>query len=122
MSIQKNVIDRFQSIVSGDMSGNLTSSFSDIRFMDNLGLQIKWTSANAVGVLTVECSNSYQPDKNIAGTWVALTFSPALSQPASNNGDFLVNLNQLPYAYMRVVYTRTSGTGTLNVWVQGKEQ
>lgn len=122
MAIQKNIIDRYQAITNGDMSqATVTSTYADIRYLDNVGIQVKWTSASAVGVITVECSDNYNPDKNITGSWVALTFSPALTQPASNNGEYLININQCPHAWIRVVYTKTSGTGTLNVWVNAKE-
>lgn len=122
MAIQKNIIDRFQTIASGDMGqATVTSAYTDVRYLDNIGIQIQWTSANAVGVFTIECSDNYNPITNTTGTWVALTFSPALTAPASNNGEFLVNVNQCPHAWIRIVYTRTSGTGTLNAWVHAKE-
>jgi len=121
MAVQKNIIDRYQSITNGNMTTSLTSSVSDIRYLDNIGIQIKWTSASAIGVFTIECSNNYNPVTNTVGTWFSVTPSPAVTNPASNNGEFGTTIVGCPHAYLRVVYTVTSGTGTLNVWVTAKE-
>lgn len=113
--MRKNVQLVTQIITAGDMSqATITSTVIDTRWMDNVGLQIEWTSADAVGTIEVQASVN-------GTTYHAITFSPALTQPASNNGGYLVNLNQLPYEYFKVVYTRTSGTGVLNVWSCTKE-
>lgn len=120
MSSRKNVLLPFQSITNGSMGGNLVSAITSAQFQDNIGIQVKWESSNAVGVLAVEASINWDPHLN-TGDFEALTFDPVLVQPNSNNGSYLINLNQLPYVYYRVSYTRTSGTGTLNVWFSSKE-
>lgn len=109
----KSFVKPYQTITSGDMTGNLTSLVTNAQIQDNIGIQVQWTSSDAIGVIAVEAS--------INGTdYYALTFTPALTQPASNNGGYLINLNQLPYVYYRVTYTATSGTGTLNAWATSK--
>lgn len=112
--MSKKVMLPVQILQAASMGATVSSATIDATFQDNIGLEIAWTSANAVGVITVEASNS-------GDNFYPLTFDPALTQPASDNGGYLVNLNQLPYAYYRVTYTRTSGTGTLSVWATSKE-
>lgn len=121
MSGRKNVLAPYHALTDGDMSqAVLHSAVTDAGWQDNIGIQVKWASSDAVGVITVEASVNYDP-RLLTGEFVALTFDPVLDQPASNNGNYLINLNQLPYKYYRVSYTKTSGTGTLNVWFTSKE-
>ncbi len=120
MSGRKNVLKPFHALVDGDMSGNLVSSITSAQYQDNIGIQVKWTSSDAVGTIMVEASINYDPHLG-TGDFVALTFDPALAQPNSDNGSYLINLNQLPYVYYRVSYTRGSGSGTMNIWYASKE-
>lgn len=112
--MSKKVMFPVQIIANVSMGASVTSPVIDASYQDNVGLEIAWTSANAEGTITIEASNS-------GDTFYALTFDPALTQPSSNNGGYLVNLNQFPYAFYRVKYTRSSGTGTLSVWASSKE-
>lgn len=116
----KKVIKSFQMISAASMAATVTSSIVNTEFLDNIGLYIKWASSDAVGVITVESSINY--DAGLAtGDWFSLTFNPPLAQPASNNGSYGINLNELPYPWLKVVYTRTSGSGTLNAYLSAKE-
>ncbi len=117
---RKNAIQAYPIINAVSMGATITASPTNVEFLDNIGLQIVWTSANAVGTITVEGSNNYVPNR-AAGSWFALSFSPVLTQPASNNGDYGVSINQFPWSWLRVVYTRSSGTGTMTVTLSAKE-
>lgn len=101
--------------VLGVMTGTtvIISNPTNIQNLDNIGVQISWTGT-AVGVIEIDCS--------IDGTnYFALSFGPALTQPAGTAGGYLVNLTELPYPLIRVKYTNASGTGTLSVWICGKD-
>lgn len=119
MSGRKNAIQAYPIINAVSMAATITSSPDNVEFLDNIGLQITWTSSNAVGTITIEGSNNYNQNLG-SGTWFALTFAPVLAQPASNNGDYGVSINQFPWAWIRVVYTRSSGTGTLTAVLSAK--
>jgi hypothetical protein len=107
----KNVIKPYHLMTDGDMSGNLTSNTVDVTYSDNVGIQLTWTGA-AVGTFAVEGTVD-------ESNWSSLSFSSTPS--ASGGGDtHLLNLNNLPYKRIRVKYTRTSSTGTLQVWVMAK--
>lgn len=121
---RKNVLLPYNIVDAVSMGADITSKPINTQFLDNIGVQIKWTSSDAVGVIEIQGSNNCKVDGNgayVSGDFYALTFSPSLTQPASNNGGYLVNINQFPYSFLRVFYDRTSGTGTLSVVVTGKE-
>ena|ERR1035437_5972019 len=90
-----------------------TSTTFNANFIDNIGLQVKLVGT-MVGTLSVKCSiDNVEFD--------ALTFSPALSQPAGSNLSYLINLNQIPYPYVQVVYVNSSGSGALTVILAAKD-
>jgi len=95
-------------LLNGDMSqATLESKHVDISCMDNIGLQIVWTGTPTG---TLECDVSLDQV-----SWIPLTFNPAINQPAGASGTLYLDLNQLSAMWLRVVYTRVSGSGTLNV-------
>lgn len=101
-------------VTNGDMSqASVSSTALDIRWMDNVAVQFNFsTGGTPVGVFFVNGSND-------GSNWAALTLSPA---PNTTGGTpVLVNLNFLSFAYLQVGYTRTSGSGSLNAIVTGKQ-
>lgn len=112
--MSKKVLKSTILLAAGDMSGDVTSAVLNTQFIDNIGLQIRWTSSDAVGVITIEVSaDNIQFD--------ALTFDPALAQPDSDSSSFAVTVKQTPFPYLRVSYAAGSGSGALSVIASGKE-
>ena len=108
---RKNTSHSFSVITAGSMAGSLTSSTTNVAYTDNVGYHCVWTGT-PTGTITVEAS--------IDGTnWDSLTLSPTISTGGAASST-LISLNQLPYELVRLKYTRTSGTGTLNVVVMTK--
>ena len=101
---------------SASMATSLTSPVVEIRNQDNVGIQLHWTGA-PVGDFDFQISSDHAQDSqgNVtnAGNWVSLPLSPAISAAGSAD-DAYVDLNQMSAMYCRVVYTRTSGTGSLS--------
>ena len=89
--------------VSG--TSTYTSAATNISQQHNVGLDIRFVGT-MTGTLTVNCSND-----NV--TFTSLTFSPSLAQPSGSNLNYLVDLNQVPFQYVQVSYTNSSGSGTL---------
>jgi hypothetical protein len=91
-------------VVNGDMSGNITS----IPFLITQGwigaIQAHWTGA-PVGTIELLISNDN----------VIYSVYTGSSTTVSGSGDFLWNLAACGFNYIKVQYTFTSGTGTLNV-------
>lgn len=104
-----------QVITNGGMTGTATiiSSLINVQNTDNVGIQVKW-SGTPTGTISVLGSVNN-------ADFVALTFSPVLTQPAGASGGYLISLNQVPYPYLQVQYTNTSGSGTLNAWISLKD-
>lgn len=104
---------------SGTVSGTMASTnviysqILDVSKMDNQGLEVTWTGT-AVGVFEVFVSNS-------GVSFYALTFNPVLAQPAGSAGGYAIDLNQLPFKYMMLKYTNSSGSGVLTVYGQQKD-
>ncbi len=90
-----------------------TSPSTDINQLHNIGLDIRFTGT-MVGTLTVQCSN----DNSV---FTALTFNPVLTQPSGSNLNYLVDLNQVPFRYVRIQYTNASGSGTLTSLLTAKD-
>jgi hypothetical protein len=101
-------------VVNGVMSGTNTiyTNILGIRQTDNQGLEVTWTG-NPTGTIQVMVSNS-------GINFYALTFSPALAQPAGSAGGYVISMTALPFQYMFVQYTNTSGSGTISVYSQCK--
>src|ERR1700678_3058597 len=85
-----------QLLTNGSMTGTavLTSKTFEIQNLDNVGLQIEWTGTPNGTVQILASINNV--------TFHALTFSPALAQPAGSAGGYLVDLNQVPFPYVQV--------------------
>lgn len=91
----------------------VTSSAQNIQNFDNTGLHVIWTGT-PVGTVSVLCSIDNS-------TYDALTFDPVLAQPSGVAGSYLINLNQVPFPYVKVKYVNASGSGTLNVYLHSKD-
>ncbi len=103
-------------IGSGTTTGSMASTnviYSQIvekSRIDDINLEVTWTGT-AIGTFEVLVSNS-------GINFYALTFNPALAQPAGVGGGYDINLTQLSSKYIMLRYTNTSGSGSLTVYGQ----
>lgn len=133
MSRAKN-LPVYQNIVAGDMSqASITSSVTAIQYLDDVGIQLNF-SGSPVGNFQVQISADYAQDlsspPNVTNTgnwiplvvtyWTGTTFATATDIPTSLGSPIYFDLALLSSPYIRVVYTKTSGTGTLNAFVTAK--
>jgi hypothetical protein len=88
-----------------DMGASFNGDPVKLQFEDNLGIQCAWTGT-PTGIVTVQVSLDYD---NLG--WQTMIFSPTPSQPSGSAGNNWFEINQSPAAWVRVIYTRTSGTG-----------
>lgn len=103
-------------ISNGDMSANISSAGVNTESVDNVGVELSWTGTPS-GAWKIQASNSSTDGSN--GTWTDLSMTIG-SQPTGAAGGFLLDLNQFPFKYVRIVYTKTSGTGTANAYLYAK--
>lgn len=97
----------------GDMSGSLTSSSFPINQVYGWSAQFVFTGS-PVGTLKVQVSCDYNvaPNTTPAPTnWTDLADS---SLSISAAGDITYNVNLAFYNWIRFIYTRSSGSGTIN--------
>lgn len=110
--------------VSGDMSqATVISKPTITQLLSMISYDISWSGTVPVGVITVQVSNSYSQngDGSVrnAGNWTTLTLSAA-TNVSGNTGNGFIDVDATAGYAIRLVYTKTSGTGTLSVIVHGK--
>lgn len=119
---RKNNIRQFELITAGNMAGNLTSAATNIEFLDNIAIQLNFTGT-PTGTFQVQVSVDYAQDAqgNItnAGHWVPVLL-PQTPTAAGAAGQIIIDLNQLASPWVRVFYSFTSGTGSLDAWISAK--
>lgn len=102
--------------VNALMTTTLTSKAYKINLQDNIGIQLDWTGT-PVGTVTVQISSDHIQDLNgniqNAGHFIALPLNPSIAATGAAS-DAYIDLNQMTAQFVQVVYTFTSGTGTLN--------
>lgn len=92
-------------------TATVTSSTTDIRFLDNIAVELVWTGT-PTGTFDFQGSLDNS-------NFVSVSVSPAIAATGAAD-KALVNFEGLAFAYFRVVYTKTSGTGTLTAYICGK--
>jgi hypothetical protein len=112
MSTGKRILPAYSVITNGDMSAaTIQSSTTNVQNLDVVSYQISWTTG-AVGTLAVYASGD------------GVTFEPlqnfAINSPNNSASGTWVDIQQCGAFYMYLLYTKTSGTGTLNAKVCGK--
>lgn len=119
----KNALLPYHLIVAGDMSGDVTSNPTNIQFLDNCSVEIDFTGS-PTGTFTVEGSLTYKANaltgvQQAPGFWIPITLSP-IPIASGSSGQILIDMDDLSFPWIRVVYHRTGGTGTLDVYISGK--
>ncbi len=113
-----------QVITDGSMTGTavLTSLVTVIQNLTQIGYSVSWTGT-AVGTFSVEVSNDYSIYANgavrNAGTWTAVTLT-GTPTAAGVAGTGYISLTDIPAYAIRLKYTNTSSTGTLQAYINAK--
>lgn len=130
MSSRPN-IKQYPVIEDGDMSAtSITSDPTNLQLLTVGAYTYSWSGTSPVGTISVEVSNDYKPgvmDINPvnAGTWTPIYFtlngSTAVnSAPVSGNTGTGVIEFSTGACFIRTVYTKTSGVGTLQAVINCK--
>ncbi len=112
MGSTKNVAFPYKILDAGDMSqATLTAGPQTIPYLDNIAFQATWTGS-PVGDFAVSASLD-------GVNYVGIPLSAGVT--ATGSGDTaLFYLYQLPFQYVKVVYTKASGTGSLDIYWMAK--
>lgn len=92
-------------------AGTQASTAINLDGIEECAIQISWVGTAPVGTLSYQGSND-----NVVYTEFA---SGGVS---GNTGSGLVNIESPAYSWVQVTYTKTSGTGTLNGNINGKQR
>lgn len=116
-------------IEDGDMSSSITSDVTIIQKISMLSYSYSWTGSSPSGSISIQVSNDFElnPDGTVknSGTWNTITFLSSGSAVSSvavsgNTGNGFIDLFQTGAYAIRTVYTRVSGSGTLQALINGK--
>lgn len=120
----------FPVITSGNMAGSITGSVTIIQKISMLSYGFSWSGTSPVGTLSVQVSNDYSLDaqgnvSNSGSDWTTLVLNVAGTSASSisvsgNTGTAFIDIDTCGAYAIRPVYTRTSGTGTLQGTINGK--
>jgi hypothetical protein len=130
MGDRHNQIRKYQFFTNASMSGTSTITStppSNIQFLDDIGIQLNW-SGSPVGNFQIQVSADYDPNEGIAGAWVPILFTywngasfiTDINVPTTMGSPYYFDLTLLSAPYLQVVYTNTSGMGTLNGFITAK--
>lgn len=116
-------------ITNGSMAGDLTSLPTVLQSISGCSYALSWSGSTPVGTAEIQVSNDYalNPDSTVAnsGTWTTVELNVAGSPASSiaisgNTGNAFIDIEKTMAYAIRLFYDRTSGTGTLNVTINGK--
>lgn len=114
---------------TGSMGASITSSPQILYLMSKCSFSFKWSGTSPVGTLSVEGSNNFTLNNALdpynTGDWNTLTLnyqgSAVQSIPVSGNtGKGIIDITATGILAVRLVYTFTSGTGTLTSYFASK--
>ncbi len=115
-------LERLDSVSMGASSNGAAIH---VESMTGFSIMAKWTGS-PVGDFTLEASNNAFTDnvnnnENPDALWVTITGSDVAA--GGTSGNQIWNVSDVYYKAVRVVYTRTSGTGTYTaaIWAKGLE-
>lgn len=120
---RKNTLNPIQMLNAVSLAADIAATPLRIQYLDNVSMQLIVTTSNAVGTFYVQGSLDYAVNEGgivtNTGTWTSLTLSPVPTL-ASANTTILLDLNQLSFPFVRLIYTRVSGTGTVTAYGSAK--
>lgn len=102
------------------LTASVDSTLVHVLYSDNVGIQLVWTGT-PTGQFGISGSNDATLSTTggiTGGTWTAITGTyPAPAGSASNG---LIGITNYPYAFIKVTYTASSGTGTVTARLVAK--
>ena len=120
----------FNSTTGQSMAGNLTSLITVIQKLSQISYGVSWSGSSPVGTIQVLVSNDYatngQGTVSNAGTWIPLYYNQGTGTPVvssaitGNTGTLWIDIPQTGAFAIKLVYTKTSGTGTLSSTICAK--
>lgn len=107
------------------LGADAVSSVFKTQYLDDVSIQVNLTST-PTGAFSVQVSLDYSQnvDGSVrnAGTWNSLTLSSSTAIAAGSPASLFIDVMNTGAPYMRLNYTRTSGSGTATAYATGKSK
>lgn len=107
----------YPALSAGDMSGNLNSVGVDMLSLPFGAIELIWTGT-PTGTFSIDGSIDNVSNSGLVTKWYPT--GTDVTNPSGSASSTLVNLSGIGFRWIRVSYTRTSGSGSLTVNVFGK--
>lgn len=124
MSGRKDSLAKFQIVTAGDQSqATVASSITNIQYMDNLGIQVNILTGSASGTFDVQVSADHFEVNGVVtvvGNWVSIGSPYTATITSGSPANVYFDLNQLSAPYIRLLWTKSSGSGTFSAFIVGK--
>lgn len=124
MSGRKDFRSKYILVSAGDMSqATVTSAAVGIHTFDNIGIQVNITAGTPTGAFDVQVSADHNERNGqiiTAGTWISIGTAYTATITSGSPSNVYFDLNQLSSQFVRLLYTKTSGTGTFDAFLVGK--
>ncbi len=109
-------------ITNGSMAGSLTSLVTIINQISIISYAVSWAGSTPVGTMSVQVSDDYSQNGDgtvrNSGTWNTLPINTM--NVSGNTGNGFIDIYVTGAYAIRLLYTRSSGTGTMNATISGK--
>lgn len=123
---RKNLLKSYKVSSAQSLASSFTSPVTVIRYADNASYQINTTTTDSEGSFAIQASTDYDVDETVQkvqnpGNWVTLDIggSPIVNAASDT---ILIDLNQLPFTALRVVYTSSvAGTGVCDIFITTRQ-
>lgn len=107
---RKSVLEPYTMVAAGDMSAGITSPETSVKNLDQITYEVVWSGTSPVGEIQVQTQ--------VKDVWQAIAL-PTIGV-SGNTGSHLITINSAShFQKLRVVYVRTSGTGSMTVNIIG---
>lgn len=111
MGAGKKVLTPYHVVSAGDLSASFNSAATNLQYVDRVSYDMNWTGS-AVGTIYVQGTTN--------GTnWANLDINAVVLNNATDLA--VADIQTTGLVQVRLAYTRTSGTGTINAYVSYKE-
>lgn len=125
---RKSNLETFKALSAKSMATSFSSPVTGVEFLDNVCYQIDITSGTPNGTFAVMVSQDYNqinmggvPVVTNVGHWIPLDLGQTITITAGDPTDISLDLNQLPYPWIRLDYTAAGGTGACDIFISAKQ-
>ena len=114
---RKNVVLSYPMVDATSMAASFNSPapYTNTINLDSGSIYVSWTGTSPIGEISVQARNGDNEP------WYTLDFNTTMPV-TGNSGDMQIVFSEMPFTSIRLVYTRTSGTGTMDAVISAKTE